>query len=152
MKTDLPQFKISALLRQIGTSACTQKAKEIESSTSQMRNLHLRSLGLNSIAIAKIADLLKEKNKPFLQSISFSYNPIGNEGAFLLADSLPSTLHEIGLVGCDIGDTGGKALLSWMQHSENLKMACIEQNHFSDKLKLEFQKLAAKNNSLFLMV
>lgn len=152
MKTDLPQFKISALLRQFGTSACTQKAKEIESSTSQMRNLHLRSLGLTSPTIYKIAVLLKEENMPFLKSISFSYNPIENEGAFLLADSLPSTLHEIGLVGCDIGDTGGKALLSWMQHSENLKMACIEQNNFSQGMKSEFQKLAAENNSLFLMV
>jgi len=55
----------------------------------------------------------------------------------MIAKKLPSSIGEIGLVDCGIGDKGGAEILNWMKKSHKLQMICIEQNNFSDKMKME---------------
>ena len=90
-------------------------------------------------------------NDDCIKSISFSYNNlIGDIGATVLARSLLSSICEIGLVDCGINDKGGTEILNWVKTLPNLTMICIEQNNFSEKLKMEFkvfQKRESKNNS-----
>jgi hypothetical protein len=82
-----------------------------------------------------------------------SCNPlIGDEGARALARSLPDTLRELGLVGCGIKDTGGEAILRWAYKSSRLRMICIEQNPFSERLKAQSRQLAQKNENLLVIV
>jgi hypothetical protein len=49
------------------------------------------------------------------------------------------------LVDCGIGDRGGTEILNWAKASSNLKMICIEQNNFSEKLKMEFNVFKKEN-------
>jgi len=104
------------------------------------------------VAIADILEQEKGANDDFIKSISFSYNNlIGDIGATVLARSLPSSICEIGLVDCGIGDKGGTEMLNWIKTSPKLKMICIEQNNFSDRLKMEF-KVFKKNNPKIMVV
>jgi hypothetical protein len=63
----------------------------------------------------------------------------------MIAKKLPHSIYEIGLVGCGIGDKGGTEVLNWMRKSYNLQMICIEQNNFSEKLKIEFNVFKKEN-------
>lgn len=133
--------EIARILKKIGSAACLEKAKDLENESSQPNTLHLRSLGLGSNDISAIASILEqEKDSSVLTSISFSYNKqMGDLGATALAKSLPASLQEIGLVGCGIRDTGGRAILHWMKTAPHLHMICMEQNDFSNELKKEFE-------------
>ncbi len=62
-------------------------------------NLNLRNLGLTSNDAISIASELKSTTASKLASISLSYNPIGGEDAIALAESFPTSIREIGLVG-----------------------------------------------------
>ena len=139
-------LKIANILREIDSTACIEKAKSLEKASNQTNNLHLRSLELNLSHILAIANILKqEKNNPncSITSISFSYNRLlGNEGVIAIAESLPNSINEIGLVACGIGDRGGEVLLKNMEKMSNLKMLCIEQNNFSEQLKRSFLSFA----------
>ena len=121
----------------------SKKANALEGSDSQASSMHLRNLNLKPseiIAIAKALEEEKVKNNDLIKSISFSYNHlIGDLGAAAIVQSLPASIREIGLVGFGIGDKGAKVLLDWMKTSTNLLMICVEQNNFSEKLKMEFR-------------
>lgn len=146
---------IASILREIGTNRCIEKAEALEKESSPIRFLNLRDLDLNTSDVISIANCLnqeKEHYKSFLKSISFSYNILlGDTGAIALANNLPNYLCEIGLVNCGISDIGGIEILNWIKTSTNLQMICIEQNHFSEKLKLEFRKFSS-NRPLLLVV
>jgi len=143
--------KIAKVLRQTANSACLEKAKNLEEDVYQTSTLNLRDLSLMPKDIIAISDVLMQDNDS-IKSISFSYNNlIGDIGATVLARSLPSSISEIGLVDCGIGDQGGSEILNWVKTSPNLKMICIEENNFSDKLKLEF-KAFKKNNPEIMVV
>ncbi len=139
--------KIANVLREIDNLECLKKAETLESGKSEISTLNLRNLGLKSIDILAITDILeKDDNSNFIKSISFSYNHlIGDLGATLIAESLPTSACEIGLVDCGIGDKGGAEILNWMKTSPNLRMVCIEQNNFSDKLKMEYKAFKKDN-------
>jgi hypothetical protein len=142
--------KIASILRKLGNSECLEKAKKFENSGYQTSRVNLRNLGLLPNDIIAIATIL-EKDNDSIKSISFSYNNrIGDIGATALARSLPSSIDEIGLVDCGIGDIGGNEILHWIKKTPNLKMICIEQNKFSDLLKMEFKVF--KNNNPKIMV
>ena len=132
--------KIASVLKTIGTSKCVEKAKYLEAESFRTRALNLRDLNLEQKHIIAIADVIRhEKDTYTITSISFSYNSLmGDLGAVVLAKSFPLSLFEIGLVGCGIGDKGGSAILSWMKNATQLKMICIEQNNFSEHLKMEY--------------
>lgn len=138
------QQQSAAVLRKIGSKACIEKARTLESSATPMTSFNFRSLGLSLPAIISIAAILKrEKDNEAIASISFSYNRLlGDEGAIALAQSLPDSIREVGLVDCRIGEKGGTALLDWIKEAPNLKMICIEQNHFSDALRMAFRDVS----------
>ena len=107
-------------------------------------NVHLRNANMTAADAKLIANALDRT--PVLElarlgSFSLSYNAIGDEGAKNLANSLPATLTELGLVGCSIGDRGGKAILDWAKHANGLHMICIEDNNMSDEMRKQFSSL-----------
>ena len=111
-----------------------------------------RNLGLNPKDVLNICDVILKGHLPSITSISFSYNPdLGDEGAFILLKYLPQSIQEIGLVDCGIGDDGGLAILNWVRDTPNLRMICIEQNNFSQKLKAEFHKFVKDNPNILLV-
>jgi len=107
-------------------------------------NVHLRNANMTAADAKTIANAL-DRTPVFelarLGSFSLSYNAIGDEGAKNLANSLPATLTELGLVGCSIGDRGGKAILDWAKHASGLHMICIEDNKMSDEMRKHFGRL-----------
>lgn len=70
----------------------------------------------------------------------------------MLVKALPSTITEMGLVQCNIGDEGGEALLTWASNTPTLQMLCIEQNVFSKKIKDRFVELGSKTQGLFIVI
>jgi hypothetical protein len=64
-----------------------------------------------------------------------------------LANALPKTLTELGLVGCSIGDQGGKVILEWAKNASGLRLICIEENNISEELRNQFRSL--KGMSVF---
>lgn len=99
-------------------------------------------------------EILKNSNhKNPIESISFSYNPLlGDKGTIEIANNLPKTIREIGLVGCGISDTGGKELLKKFKEFKNLKMLCMEQNNLTDLVKEEFKKFSENNPQILVVV
>lgn len=147
--------EIANVLKNIGTSERLQKAKILEDDISQIRMLHFRSLQLGSndvLAIAAVFEQNKAYAEEFINSVSFSYNPrIGDAGVAAIASSLPVSLSELGLVDCGLTDSGGIELLRWMERATELKMICMEQNNFSEKLQTEF-RVFQKNNPHIMVV
>ena len=119
-------------------------------------DLHLRSAGLNQDEVKRIAEAIKavhNEGGPSLQSFSLSYNTgVSDEGVLSLVKNLPTTLTEIGLVGCNIGDTGGDALAAWAANAPKLHWLCVEQNHFSQATKNRLKKLGEARSGLLVIV
>lgn len=88
-----------------------------------------------------------------VSSLSVSFNPgIGDADATAIANALPMTLQELGMVGCDMGDQAGETLLRWARAALNLHTMCIEQNRLSARLKARFTELAPERPNILLMV
>lgn len=137
---------VSMSLKMYGSDTCFRKAAQLGRDIEPARpiSIELRSLGLTFEQVGYLATNFK--NVPTaelarLRSFSISYNPIGSEGAITMAQVLPLSLQELGMVGCEIGEAGGEAILEWTRQASGLRMLCIEQNHFSQPLKAEFRKV-----------
>ena len=133
-------------LRAIGSDVANAAADHLAKSavSSAALSLHLRNAQMTAADVKLIANALDRTSVSELArlvSFSLSYNAIGDEGAKNLADSLPATLTELGLVGCSIGDRGGKAILDWAKHANGLHMICIEDNKMSDEMRKHFGRL-----------
>lgn len=140
---------LTKALRSIGGDICIDAAERLESlsvSTTKF-NLHLRQAGLgwaglgtsDAGLLADALQSLKTDEGTSLNSFSLSYNAgIGDEGASLIANSLPTNLPELGIVGCGLGDASGETLLRWAREAPDLHTMCIEQNRFSDGLRARF--------------
>ena len=119
-------------------------------------DLHLRNANLNLDEITLIAAAVQavhNKGGPVLRSFSMSYNPkLGNEGVVVLAKTLPSTLTEIGLVRCGIGDQSTEALIAWAAQAPKLHWLCVEENAFSDKAKDKLLQLGKARAGLLVVV
>ncbi|MFT4678402.1 MAG: hypothetical protein ACI84C_002846 [Flavobacteriales bacterium] len=141
--------KLEEVLIKKGSSECLKKLESLEKEISLNGLLNLRKLDLEENELVSIANILEQEkgsSNSQLKSISLSYNPlVGNVGASLLLKSLPSSVREIGLVGCGIGDNGGIALLKWMEEATDLQMICVEQNNFSKDLRINFKKFRSNN-------
>ncbi len=146
---------IATILRAIGSEKALQKAASLALSATSMNTLHLRDLELTPAAVTTIVNALKqagEENNLPIQAISFSYNSqIGDEAAIALASHLPPSIREIGLVNCGISDTGGRAILEWMNRSPQLRMICMEENHFSAKLRQKLQAFSHINPQILVV-
>ena len=146
------QNKIASTLRNIATPKCITEAIRIESLPTLKRRFHFRDLGLTADHVETILDILDEGHDYEINSISFSHNLIGDEGAEIIAHRLPNTIEEIGLVDCGITDIGAKILLSQLHILPNLDMLCLENNILSEHVKLEYQKYGAFNRDMMIIV
>ncbi len=145
--------QISDILLDIGTPECIEKVMVLEKNSPNRTNYQFRSLGLKSTDVQKICPVFQKDHSPSITSVSFSYNPeLGDKGASILVKSLPLSIQEIGFVDCGIMDEGGLAILNWVKQVPNLKMICIEQNNFSQKLKSEFRTFAKDNPNILVVV
>lgn len=145
---------LNQVLHEKGISFSLEKINTIQQGLYNSNFFHLRDLALNAEDISPIMDIiLKANSQRQTKSISFSFNPlIGDEGAIIIANKIPKTVTEIGLVKCEIGDEGGKELLKKIKQMPDLRMLCIEQNKFSNKLKTEFNQFRKNNPHILVIV
>ena len=145
-------------LRSIGGNVCLEAAIRLEgfSDDAERFSLHLRQAGLDQADARRLAAALSafEPQKiSAITSFSVSFNPdIGDAGAKVIANALPTKLPELGLVGCDIGDQAGDALLRWALRAPNLHTMCIEGNRFSDRLQARFAELGRQRPDMLLVI
>lgn len=136
-----------AALRETGKQVCQLAASRLEAEGFEKSgfDLHLRSGGLSAddaLAIAAALAELGDHPASALRSVSISYNQdIGEAGAAALIRSFPATVTEIGMVGCDLGDESGEALLKFALSTPKLKMMCVEGNSFSPPMHQRFKAL-----------
>ena len=145
-------------LRSIGTPSCLAAADRLEAATGSQAefDLHLRRAGLNQADAEILADGILRSNTGnalSLRSFSASYNPeLGDVGAATLAAAFPTTMTELGLVGCAVGDAGARPILEWARSAPNLKMICVERNNFSAGIKTQFRDLASLGGNMLVVV
>lgn len=146
-------------LRSTGNVACLSAADRLEASQLSKTDhfdLQLRNAGLvatDAEIIAKAMRAASRRDGPALRSFSMSYNSgLTDAGVVALARAFPSTLTELGLVACAIGDEGGAALLRWGQRAVGLRMICVEGNRFSLRIRQGFTSLAQARKNLLVVV
>lgn len=154
-------------LKLIGKEATLAHAQKLEAAqTNRLQtggapfSLHLRNAGLDASDADILADALLSlpsqslaQNGAALGSFSVSYNPLlGDDGTIALANALPQTVTEIGMVGCNMGDVGCAALLKWAKQAPHLKMLCIEDNKLSAEAKQGFRDFGQQRSGLFVVV
>lgn len=150
--------ELIAALRDTGKPVCGDAAERLESAgfPASGFNLHLRGAGLtmpDALAIALALNALRAKNASPLRSFSISYNPgIGAAGAVALVNAFPASLIEIGMVGCDLGDESGEALMQFARTASKLKMMCIEDNRFSSEMRQRLGTLRNVRADMLLVV
>jgi hypothetical protein len=144
-------------LRSINNSVCEKAADNLLLLKNNKSNydLHLRNAKLNHNGIKVILEAIKvvhDENGPSLRSFSMSYNSnLRDEGVLILVKALPSTVTEIGLVGCGFGDKGAEALMTWVPNAPKLHWLCIEQNDFSKNIKNRLMTLAKERAGLLVV-
>lgn len=140
------ELSLRSALHDISTTESIAAAEKLiqTASGSSTRSIHLRSLGIDHDGAARIGYALtsiSNAERVRLLSFSLSYNEIGDDGASALAAALPATLGELGMVGCSIGDNGGKAILNWARAASQLRMICLEGNAMSPQMRDRFAGL-----------
>ena len=151
-------IKLARALRLVGSDICDTAALRLEASVENEGNirLHLRRAALDEADARIIAHALRSltpQEAASLGSFSLSYNhALGDAGVAAIAQSLPRTLREVGLVGCGAGDQGGEALYRWASEAAGLQVLCIEENHFSLDLKRRFIALSRGTRNLLVIV
>lgn len=145
-------------LRTIGTPVCLRAADRLGSQNGSVTefDLHLRNAGLDAGAAELLARGMDQTTRgagPELRSFSASYNPgLSDAGAIRLCRALPGSVTELGLVGCDLGDTSGLEVLDWASRAPSLRMICVEGNGFSVQIRSRLRDLSASNPNLFVVV
>ena len=145
-------------LRSIGKPICFDAADRL-AQTSNVRagfDLHLRRAELSEDDARVLACGLQRSvadNGLVLRSFSASFNSeLGDNGAEALIEALPESITELGLVGCSIGDAGGRAILKWVQTAPRLRMVCIEGNLFSDGMRSKLNDLTNHGRQVMVVV
>jgi hypothetical protein len=123
-------------------------AKEMTLKTANFEILEFRNLQLNIEELTIILNIINSFKKRFsIKSISFN-SKLGDKGAIFLANNLPNTVKNLGLVGCNVRDHGANSILTWIQNATSLQMICIENNAISNEVKQKyysyFKKYPAK--------
>jgi hypothetical protein len=153
--SNTPDFWTSliAILKASEVAKLQAIANQIQDHTPFEDTLALRAKWLNTSDIEYIMNAFKDfKGQIPVKTLSFSYNvELGNEGAIIIAKSLPKSIISLGLVGCGIKDAGGEAIYSWMVSATQLKMICIENNNFSIELKKKYSDFAKKHPAILVV-
>lgn len=145
-------------LRAIGTPVCLQVADRLQAQGNTVTefDLHLRSANLDVASADRLARGIDQTTRiggAKLRSFSASYNPeLSDAGVMRLCDAFPGSLTELGLVGCELGDVSGSVLLDWASQAPSLRMICIEDNDFSDRVRSGFRDLSGRKRGLFVVV
>jgi len=149
---------LARALRETGKAVCVREASRLEklsASTSEL-DLHLRNATLDVQDALNIAQALRAsaaQSRVAIRSFSVSYNPeLQDAGIATLIKALPSTVTELGVVGCEIGDVGGDILLVWAQSAPELRMICLEQNQLSNEMRQRFLTLGKQRSDLLVVV
>lgn len=152
MNTDVDATRklhpLADALRKIGSERCLEVARQLETSlqTSADITLHLRGAEIDAAGARLIASAmgqLSEEQAARLVSFSLSYNTdLKDAGIVAIAQALPSSVRELGFVGCGFGDRGAEALLALVARSKGMRMICIENNPISDAVKARFRDTA----------
>jgi hypothetical protein len=142
-----------ATLKASGVAKLETIANQIQHNSALEDTLALRAKWLNTTDVEYIMNAFKDfKGQIPVKTLSFSYNvELGDEGAKIIATSLPKTITSLGLVGCGINDIGGEAIFSWMREATQLKMICIESNNFSIELKQKYSDFAKKHPTILVV-
>ncbi len=155
---EMSPTELIVALRSIGKPVCLDAADGLEVSTGSPAgfDLHLRNAGLNAADAQVLASGMlraNARNGHFLRSFSASHNPeLGDAGTAALAEAFPKTMTELGMVGCSVGDEGGRAMLEWARTAPELRMICVEGNAFSADMRLRFQELASFDRKILVVV
>ena len=135
-------------LRNIKKSVFLKEADRLVKNYNQSKfyNLHLRNAKIDVYDAELIAFSLKkihQNQQIILNSFSISFNlTLNSDGLKLLLNSLPDHIHSLGLVACNFDDAAGKLIMSFLSRSKNLKMVCIEDNNFSNSMKINIKASA----------
>jgi hypothetical protein len=113
----------------------------------------LHSLGLNNCRVDNarvevIAQMLRSNSS--LKVLNLSTNPIGDEGAILLADvfSNPITVTNLSLRGCGIGNVGAIALAGLLKKNTKIKAVDLRSNAVADEGRQALLKASLWNTFL----
>lgn len=146
-------LEIAAFLQEKDHPACAAKAHELAQRSAPASTISLRNLHLNAADAVAIAGIIQATKEAHLQSLSFSYNTkIGDEGISAIAESLPSSIREIGLVSCGMGDLSATVVLNALKALPHLQMICLEQNNLSDSLKQRFKAFGQQHPMIVMVV
>lgn len=121
--------------------------------SSGRKSLYLRSLELEPGDMEGLTACFRNhpEGAKKVDSVSLSYNTLGDEGVVLLMSHLPSSVHTLGLVSCGVGDAGGQAILDWITAATSLNTVCIENNSFSSELRRGFSSLRSRRPEMLLV-
>ena len=112
----------------IGKKDCEQLAQLLSSS----QCLETLRIGYNSLASDSIIELVRALSHPncSLKTLNLSVNPIGDEGAVALAQSITKnrTITELNLSWCGITATGGAELASSLMVNSTIESFNISCN------------------------
>jgi len=124
-----------------GSSSASSYAARLERGES-VKTLHLRSSGVTA---AQCTAMLAAPEAASLTSLSFSYNEVGDAGATAVAQGAPAGLTELGLVGCGVGDAGGRELVAWLESARagKMSMICVEGNDMSAEVQAAIRRAGA---------
>ena len=156
--SDLPLRKLIEALRATKKDICVTAANRLDNlqKAPSEFDLHLRQANLNeadAISIAAALNNLSLTSGPSLRSFSISYNPgVRESGVIALITALPQTIREIGMVGCNLGDDSGQALLDRVRQTASLRMLCVEENNFSVNMLHSFADLRKQRNGFIVVV
>ncbi len=88
--------------------------------------LHTLRVHLSELDAQRLGALLEALHTPALRTLDLWSNPLGDEGAKLLAQAtLPPTLRELNLTSAQLGPDGARALAHapWLERLERLSLA-----------------------------
>ena len=77
---------------------------------------------------------------------------IGVAGAAAILIALPKHIEELGMVGCDLDDRTGSHLIKFIKQSKYLKMVCVEENNFSQKMRAKIKNLRKQQSKCTIIV
>lgn len=155
--TDMNLTHLINALRSIGKPVCSNAADRLAATDVNTGfDLHLRRAELNEADARLLAAGLQRSatgDGLGLASFSASFNPdLANNGTQALIEAFPDSITELGLVGCSIGDAGGRAILRWAETAPKLRLICVENNHFSDSMKVQLNDLANRGQKKLVVV